>query len=43
MLSNIINKIKVYLKDQRQQQELKELFRLDYRMEKELMAISKVD
>jgi hypothetical protein len=43
MLSNVINKIRVYFKDQRQQQELRELFRLDYRMEKELMAISKAD
>lgn len=43
MLNSIINKIKVYFKAQRQQQELRELYRIDYRMEKELMAISKAD
>lgn len=43
MLSKFMSKIQKYFKEQREQQELKDLFRLDYRLEKELMAISKKD
>lgn len=43
MLSKFISKIQKYLKERREQEELKDLFKLDYRLEKELMAISKRD
>lgn len=42
MLSRIINKVKIHFKSQKQEQELRELFKLDYRLEKELAA-SKLD
>lgn len=43
MLSKFISKIQKYFKEQREEQELKDLFKIDYRLEKELMAISKKD
>ena len=43
MLTKILTKIKNYYKSEKEAQELREVFLLDYRIEKEIMAISKSD
>lgn len=43
MLTKILTRIKIYYKTQKENKELQDAFLLDYRLKKDIMAISKLD